>query len=70
MKTDLAGIQGDFFVSAFQAWSWAEYEGMLFVAIVRLEGGGMIMYTPTGADVMGRGNLAWEAPHNADSPYR
>jgi hypothetical protein len=43
----------DFFVSAFQAWSWAEYDGLLFVAIVRLEGGGMIMYTPTGADVDG-----------------
>jgi len=44
---------GDFFVSAFQAWSWAEYDGRLFVAIVKLEGGGMIMYTQTGADVDG-----------------
>jgi len=48
--------QNDFFYSAFQAWSWAEYQGRVFVGIARLEGGGMIMYTPNGSDSDG----AWQ----------
>jgi len=40
----------DFFYSAFQAWSWAEYNGLVFIGIARLEGGGLIMYTPDGSD--------------------
>ncbi|MCX5903334.1 MAG: hypothetical protein NTV89_07650, partial [Proteobacteria bacterium] len=50
-------FQNDFFYSAFQAWSWAEYNGRLFVGIARLEGGGMIMYTQDGSDIDG----AWQS---------
>jgi hypothetical protein len=53
----------DFFYSAFQAWSWAEYQGRVFVGIARLEGGGMIMYTPNGSDSDG----AWQFAMGANS---
>jgi|GEM_PF-425444 len=36
----------DFFYSAFQAWSWAEYDNNLLVGVAKLEAGGMIYSTP------------------------
>ena len=41
--------QNDFFYSGFQAWSFTEYDGLLFSAVAKLEWGGFIMNTATGA---------------------
>lgn len=59
---------GDFFVSAFQAWSWAEYNGRLFVTIARLEGGGMIMHTETGSNIDGTWQFTMGSQPNALPP--
>lgn len=45
-----------FFYSAFQAWSWLEYDATLLVGLVKLEAGGMIFSTPDAAETDG----AWE----------
>jgi len=43
------GVSGDFSTSNFQAWSWAEYDNLLFVSVVRLQDGSRIMYTNSGS---------------------
>ncbi|MCP4629315.1 MAG: hypothetical protein GY850_38295 [bacterium] len=47
------GVSDVFFTSNFQAWSWAQYDSMLFTSIVRLQEGSRIMYTGTGAQADG-----------------
>ena len=42
-----------FFYSAFQAWSWVEYDDTLLVGVAKLEGGGMIYSTPDAAEADG-----------------
>lgn len=37
--------EGNFFFAAFQAWSWLEYNGALFVGLQKIEGGSMIYFT-------------------------
>ena len=44
---------GDFFRSAFQAWSWVEYQDTLLLGVAKLEGGGMIYSTPDAAEADG-----------------
>ena len=43
------GVSGDFATSNFQAWSWAEYDNLLFVSVVRLKDGSRVMYTNSGS---------------------
>ncbi len=43
------GVNDDFQNSNFQAWTWAQYDELLFSGIVRLQGGCRLMYTATGA---------------------
>jgi len=43
------GVSGDFNSSNFQAWSWAEYDSLLFVSVVRLQDGSRVMYTNSGS---------------------
>jgi hypothetical protein len=35
--------------SNFQAWSWAEYDSLLFVSVIRLQNGTRVMYTDSGS---------------------
>ena len=44
---------GDFFYSAFQAWSWVEYDSNIIVGVAKLEGGGMIFSSPDASNVDG-----------------
>ena len=47
MKTGLVMTAATTFsYSAFQAWSWVEYDNNLLVGVAKLEGGGMIFSTP------------------------
>jgi len=41
--------EGGFAYANFQAWSWANYDGLLFTGIAKLTGGARIMYTATGS---------------------
>jgi hypothetical protein len=50
------GVNDAFMTSNFQAWHWAEYDGLLFSAVVRLDGGARILYTDTGSTLDG----AWQ----------
>jgi hypothetical protein len=43
------GVSGVFNTSNFQAWSWVEYDDLLFVSVVRLQDGSRVMYTSTGS---------------------
>jgi hypothetical protein len=52
------GVSDSFPTSNFQAWSWAEYDSLLFVAILRLKEGGRVMYTASGADTDGAWNYS------------
>jgi hypothetical protein len=52
------GVADSFPTSNFQAWSWAEYDSLLFVAILRLKDGGRVMYTGSGADTDGAWNYS------------
>jgi len=47
------GVADSFPTSNFQAWSWAEYNSLLFVSVLRLKEGGRVMYTGSGADTDG-----------------
>jgi len=47
------GVADSFSTSNFQAWTWAEYDNLLFVSVIRLEDGSRIMYTSSGSDVDG-----------------
>jgi len=49
------GVSGDFATANFQAWSWAEYDNLLFVSVVRLQDGSRVMYTDSGST----GDDAW-----------
>lgn len=44
------GVSDSFPTSNFQAWSWAQYDDLLFVSVLRLQNGGRILYTATGSD--------------------
>jgi len=43
------GVSGSFETSNFQAWSWAEYDNLLFASVVRLKDGSRVMYTDSGS---------------------
>jgi hypothetical protein len=43
------GVSDSFANSNFQAWSWAAYDGLLFVSVIRLKDGSRIMYTDSGS---------------------
>jgi len=55
---------GGFAYANFQAWSWANYDGLFFVGIARLSGGCRIMYTATGSAADG----AWTYAVGGDNP--
>lgn len=55
---------GSFAYANFQAWSWANYDGLLFTGIARLSGGARIMYTATGSADDG----AWVYAVGGDHP--
>ncbi|MEE9504926.1 MAG: CFI-box-CTERM domain-containing protein [Thermodesulfobacteriota bacterium] len=44
------GVADSFSTSNFQAWSWAEYDDLLFVSVIRLKGGSRVMYTDSGSE--------------------
>ena len=44
------GVSDSFATSNFQAWSWAEYDQLLFVSVIRLKDGSRIMYADSGAE--------------------
>jgi hypothetical protein len=44
------GVADSFPTSNFQAWSWVEYDGLLFVSVIRLKDGSRIMYTDSGSE--------------------
>ncbi len=47
------GVSDSFPTSNFQAWSWAEYDALLFVSVIRLKDGSRVMYTDSGSDIDG-----------------
>ena len=57
------GVADSFPTSNFQAWSWAEYDSLLFVSIIRLTEGSRVMYTATGSDLDG----AWSYSMGGDA---
>jgi len=58
------GDAESFMTSNFQAWSWAEYDDLLFVGIVRLQDGSRVMYTDSGSTTDG----AWVYAVGGDNP--
>jgi hypothetical protein len=59
------GVSDSFQTSNFQAWSWAEYDDLLFVSVVRLQHGSRIMYTDSGSDIDG----AWIYSVGGDATF-
>ena len=57
------GVADSFPTSNFQAWSWAEYDDILFVSVIRLKDGSRIMYTDSGVDTDG----AWSYSMGGDA---
>ena len=57
------GVADSFPTSNFQAWSWVEYDGLLFVSVIRLKDGSRIMYTDSGSEDDG----AWSYSVGGDS---
>jgi len=57
------GVADSFPTSNFQAWSWANYDNLLFVSVIRLKEGSRVMYTGTGSDLDG----AWSYSMGGDS---
>ena len=57
------GVSDSFSTSNFQAWSWAEYDQLLFVSVIRLKDGSRIMYTDSGSDEDG----AWSYSMGGDA---
>jgi hypothetical protein len=57
------GVSGSFPTSNFQAWSWANYDSLLFVSVIRLRDGSRVMYTGSGADTDG----AWSYAMGGDA---
>ncbi|MBW1824046.1 MAG: hypothetical protein JRI87_05705 [Deltaproteobacteria bacterium] len=57
------GVSGSFPTSNFQAWSWAEYDDLLFVSVIRLKDGSRVMYTDSGLGVDG----AWSYSVGGDA---
>jgi hypothetical protein len=57
------GVADSFPTSNFQAWSWTEYDNLLFVSIIRLKEGSRVMYTATGSDLDG----AWSYSMGGDA---
>ena len=57
------GVADSFPTSNFQAWSWAEYDNLLFVSVIRLKEGSRVMYTSSGSDADG----AWSYSMGGDS---
>jgi len=49
---------GNFFLAAFQTWSWLEYFGTLFVGLQKIEGGNMIYSTDSAAEEDGAWSLS------------
>ena len=47
------GVADSFPTSNFQAWSWAEYDDLLFVSVIRLKDGSRVMYTDSGSNIDG-----------------
>ena len=57
------GVADSFPTSNFQAWSWANYDSLLFVSVIRLKDGSRVMYTSSGADTDG----AWSYAMGGDA---
>jgi hypothetical protein len=57
------GVSGSFPTSNFQAWSWANYDSLLFVSVIRLKEGSRVLYTSSGADTDG----AWSYAMGGDA---
>jgi hypothetical protein len=57
------GVADSFPTSNFQAWSWAEYDSLLFVSVIRLKEGSRVIYTDTGSDLDG----AWSYSMGGDA---
>jgi hypothetical protein len=57
------GVADSFPTSNFQAWSWVEYDDLLFVSVIRLKNGSRIMYTDSGSEDDG----AWSYSVGGDS---
>ncbi len=57
------GVAESFPTSNFQAWSWADYDGLLFVSVIRLKDGSRIIYTGSGSDLDG----AWSYSMGGDA---
>jgi len=57
------GDASSFLTANFQAWSWADYDGHLFVGVARTVGA-RVMYTATG----GTANDAWKYAVGGDGP--
>jgi hypothetical protein len=57
------GVADSFPTSNFQAWTWANYDSLLFVSVIRLKDGSRVMYTNSGADTDG----AWSYSVGGDA---
>ncbi|MBM4310048.1 MAG: hypothetical protein FJ119_03755 [Deltaproteobacteria bacterium] len=61
-------IGGQFFRSAFQAWSWVEYLDTLLVGVAKLEAGGMIYHTDSASEDDGAWNFSMGGADRVKDP--